>query len=278
MIQVQHHCLVCFSFASRLYAMAVLGANCVPQSISHSRQIRRKPNTREAHAGTHACLIAQQRSTTQTPRLLCMLHHPLTQLRLFDIAASATHTRTIYEQSKAAPTSISQPSMEKYSPDYFLSRRYRSPPSLALMAHTQPEPSSEQDDLVPWPWNSLTQKKGRGGDREPPGDKTALSTFKHEPLPQLRRLIRLIEVLPDKSPDGLVQCRMRSVLICEESPPYTCLSYTWGRAAEEPCNVTIEEPEFERRGVFAIRQNLQDFLEASIITHLWSMGTALPRP
>ncbi|KAK7192683.1 uncharacterized protein CC84DRAFT_580328 [Paraphaeosphaeria sporulosa] len=152
------------------------------------------------------------------------------------------------------------------------------------MAFAQPKATPEYNkkrkvdtgDLNPWPWNGWSylefkkhfpeaERTAMIRAREKQGEK-AVSTFRYAPLPQLRRIIRLIEIYPDRSPNGLIRCRMRRMLICEGSQPYTCLSYTWGSPTEEPRNsIVIEEPEFQRIGVFTIRQNLYEFLEASVM-------------
>ncbi len=107
-----------------------------------------------------------------------------------------------------------------------------------------------------------------------------IDDFKHEPLDPGRRLIRLITVLSDLSKEGLLQCRLKTVALAprdfyedegarlgpagsapsniedediDQEIPYTCLSYTWGKADR---NHDI----YLNGQIFSIRQNLWDFL------------------
>lgn len=77
------------------------------------------------------------------------------------------------------------------------------------------------------------------------------STFRHQPLEHDKPSIRLIHLLPDLSPDGLIQCEIVHETI---EAPYTCLSYRWG--APDPSSSILINGQ-----LFAVRQNLLDFLD-----------------
>ncbi|KAH7400510.1 heterokaryon incompatibility protein-domain-containing protein, partial [Phaeosphaeria sp. MPI-PUGE-AT-0046c] len=49
--------------------------------------------------------------------------------------------------------------------------------------------------------------------------------FEHVPLDLHKRSIRLIKILPQRSEDGIIECRMHLSSLKTE---YTCLSYVWG--------------------------------------------------
>jgi hypothetical protein len=84
--------------------------------------------------------------------------------------------------------------------------------------------------------------------------------FQHEPLAGLHPSIRLVYLLPDLSPEGLVRCIIFHTSI---DSPYACLSYEWTRALhlrrdrhagyDERVILVNERP-------FLIRENLFDFL------------------
>ena len=84
--------------------------------------------------------------------------------------------------------------------------------------------------------------------------------FKHELLDGLRPLIRLVYLLPDLSPEGLVRCIIFDASV---DSPYACLSYEWTRSlhlrtdqqtgCDERIILVNERP-------FLIRENLFDFL------------------
>lgn len=80
---------------------------------------------------------------------------------------------------------------------------------------------------------------------------TPNETFHHEPLDLSIRLIRVLQILPELTQNGIIQCLITHTTV---EADYTCLSYTW--SAPEPCQAI---------GVngkrFTIRQNLFDFLE-----------------
>lgn len=117
-------------------------------------------------------------------------------------------------------------------------------------------------DLMPMSLTASTRKRIKRGDTKQRTEDNTPPTFKYKSLPQLRGLIRVTEVLPEKS-NGLIRCRMRRMLITEESHPYTCLSYTWGEATAELCSISIQDADSSNTGIFAVRQNLHDFLQVS---------------
>lgn len=49
--------------------------------------------------------------------------------------------------------------------------------------------------------------------------------FSHQALDYRESSIRLIQILPDLSTDGYIQCRILHLTINAE---YACLSYRWG--------------------------------------------------
>jgi hypothetical protein len=53
----------------------------------------------------------------------------------------------------------------------------------------------------------------------------ATEAFRHEPLDHTKPFIRLLELLPDLSPRGSIQCR---IFHTTTDASYTCLSYVWG--------------------------------------------------
>ncbi|KAH7092546.1 heterokaryon incompatibility protein-domain-containing protein, partial [Paraphoma chrysanthemicola] len=83
-----------------------------------------------------------------------------------------------------------------------------------------------------------------------PTSDTPPKMFKHAPLDHSKAAIRLVQLLPDLSPDGLVQCTVTHHTTDAE---YTCLSYRWGAAT--PISAVRMNGE-----VFHVRQNLLDFL------------------
>lgn len=74
--------------------------------------------------------------------------------------------------------------------------------------------------------------------------------FLHTPLDELRPSIRLLKILPELSPEGLIQCELWHDNI---SATYTCLSYVWG-SEDEQTPILVNEK------VFICRRNLFDFL------------------
>jgi hypothetical protein len=77
--------------------------------------------------------------------------------------------------------------------------------------------------------------------------------FKHSPLDHQAPSIRLIQILPDLSADGLVQCDIRTA---STQSDYICLSYVWGK------EITGHQIQLGGRA-FWVRQNLFDFLESA---------------
>ncbi|KAL6711131.1 hypothetical protein ACN47E_005662 [Coniothyrium glycines] len=75
--------------------------------------------------------------------------------------------------------------------------------------------------------------------------------FCHEPLNHTIRSIRVIQILPDLTVEGLVQCDITHTAIDSD---YTCLSYMWG--PEQPCQTIMLNGK-----LFTVRQNLYDFLQ-----------------
>jgi hypothetical protein len=74
--------------------------------------------------------------------------------------------------------------------------------------------------------------------------------FMHKPLDHTKSSIRLLNVNPELSLDGLIQCTIIHATI---DTSYNCLSYTWGDAT--PChNILIDGR------LMSIRKNLFDFL------------------
>jgi hypothetical protein len=78
--------------------------------------------------------------------------------------------------------------------------------------------------------------------------------FRHERLNYKEQSIRVIEILPDLSPDGFIQCEVRHATTADK---YTCLSYTWGVSIRYPFAIRIN------RRLFAVRRNLWDFLQVA---------------
>jgi hypothetical protein len=74
--------------------------------------------------------------------------------------------------------------------------------------------------------------------------------FTHEPLDHNKPSIRLLNVKPDLSPDGLIQCTLARSTI---TTSYICLSYVWGKAT--PCYKILVNGK-----AMSVRQNLFDFL------------------
>lgn len=79
--------------------------------------------------------------------------------------------------------------------------------------------------------------------------------FTHQPLDHRKPSIRLLEVLPDRSPDGLIQCTM---FHASTSAEYTCLSYMWSPPDLPPTEHVILVNGME----MLVRRNLFDFLDS----------------
>ncbi|KAF2826945.1 HET-domain-containing protein, partial [Ophiobolus disseminans] len=74
--------------------------------------------------------------------------------------------------------------------------------------------------------------------------------FHHEPLDHTTKAIRLVEILPDLSPELLIQCTMRYATV---NVLYICLSYRWGAPSPNQQVLVNGKPHI-------VRQNLFDFL------------------
>jgi hypothetical protein len=89
-------------------------------------------------------------------------------------------------------------------------------------------------------------------------------TFRHEPLDRYSQSIRVVQILPDLSAEGMIQCLITHITMDDE---YCCLSYTWGEP--EPCREILVSGK-----CLTVRQNLYDFLETARSTfnsgiHCW---------
>ncbi|KAH6633302.1 heterokaryon incompatibility protein-domain-containing protein [Boeremia exigua] len=87
-----------------------------------------------------------------------------------------------------------------------------------------------------------------------------VKSFRHCPLDQTQASIRLVHLLPNLSPDGLIQCTMSHASL---SRTYVCLSYVW----EIPIQEAPERPKdpntrfiYINGQPFRITQNLFEFL------------------
>lgn len=81
-------------------------------------------------------------------------------------------------------------------------------------------------------------------------EQDAIEFYSYQPLNLNKATIRLVQILPDLSSDGLVQCQ-----ICHNTLEalYTCLSYRWG--TPDPNGLILINDK-----LFRVRQNLLDFL------------------
>jgi hypothetical protein len=85
--------------------------------------------------------------------------------------------------------------------------------------------------------------------------------FQYRPLDHSKQSIRLIKILPDLSPDGMIKCEMWHAPIQSR---YQCLSYRWGSPAN-PRTVLIKDIQstnLEERSC-TVGQSLYDFLNAA---------------
>ncbi|KAI4943934.1 hypothetical protein J4E91_009081 [Alternaria rosae] len=78
--------------------------------------------------------------------------------------------------------------------------------------------------------------------------------FQHSILPKEKGSFRLIQVRPDLSVDGLLDCYLQNALVQESN--YVCLSYTWGQPGDE-CSIKLDGK------LCYVRRNLYDFLQAA---------------
>ncbi|KAF2243864.1 HET-domain-containing protein, partial [Trematosphaeria pertusa] len=74
--------------------------------------------------------------------------------------------------------------------------------------------------------------------------------FQHNPLDHGKDSIRLIEILPDLSASGGIQCSLKHADVSSE---YTCLSYVWGSSSQTR-SITVNGRDFQ------VHLNLWDFL------------------
>lgn len=74
--------------------------------------------------------------------------------------------------------------------------------------------------------------------------------FRHEPLDHTIPSIRVLQILPDLLPDGMIQCLMINTTV---ESKYYCLSYVWGSAVDQR-TILINGK------LFDVRRNLYDFL------------------
>lgn len=84
--------------------------------------------------------------------------------------------------------------------------------------------------------------------------------FHHEPLDHAQPSIRLVKVLPAKTPDGLIQCNIHHATT---SATYICLSYVWGETDKlsGPFDILVNG------GRFAVRWNLLSFLTTATLRY-----------
>lgn len=91
--------------------------------------------------------------------------------------------------------------------------------------------------------------------------------FKHAALNKEAKEIRVLEILPKLSPDGLIQCHCRILRLLpatfnaestasSPSAPFKALSYEWGSPGGVSHTILID------RKIFKVRRNLHDFLLA----------------
>jgi hypothetical protein len=79
---------------------------------------------------------------------------------------------------------------------------------------------------------------------------TPSGNFRHAPLDHKTKSIRVLQILPDLTDEGMVQCAITQATI---EANYCCLSYVWGQP--EPCeNIVIDGKSF------TVRENLFYFL------------------
>ena len=79
----------------------------------------------------------------------------------------------------------------------------------------------------------------------------SLNEFQHQPLDHGVQSIRVIQILPDLTTDGMIQCHITHTTTQAD---YSCLSYVWG--PRFPGKVIVVNGKS-----FWVRQNLFDFLE-----------------
>ncbi|KAF2029507.1 HET-domain-containing protein [Setomelanomma holmii] len=82
-------------------------------------------------------------------------------------------------------------------------------------------------------------------------EQTSTESFVRRPLDHSKAAVRLVQLLPNLSPAGLIQCVLMHATV---DAKYLCLSYRWGDP--EPSGVILIDSK-----VFGVRQNLLDFLQ-----------------
>ena len=87
-------------------------------------------------------------------------------------------------------------------------------------------------------------------DAESEIDSQVHPVFHHTELSLSSRSIRVLYVLPDISPDRLIQCRLDHITLADE---HTCISYMWGSEQSQK-SILINGQ------LFRVRHNLWDFL------------------
>jgi hypothetical protein len=88
--------------------------------------------------------------------------------------------------------------------------------------------------------------------------------LRHEPLDHSIESIRVLQILPELTVQGMIQCLISHVTT---EFPYSCLSYVWGES--EPCQSIMVDGK-----PYIVRQNLFDFCEdvrsmTEITTQCW---------
>lgn len=89
--------------------------------------------------------------------------------------------------------------------------------------------------------------------------------FRHAPLDHTQPSIRLIEITPSLSAEGLISCVVSHATIGTD---YVCLSYRWGEEKPDTSkNILLDGK------LFTVRQNLYDFLHRASTEPEWSQVT-----
>jgi hypothetical protein len=123
------------------------------------------------------------------------------------------------------------------------------------------------DPKTQWPFAALQIKNNAGVKtaqkvkNDHPADDQHLSTdvtpdydnYKFEPLDSSPGSIRLLHILPETSPTGLVQCQLQRGTT---DAPYRCMSYVWGPSGQERTILV-------NRKKFRCRTNLFHFLDSA---------------
>jgi len=93
--------------------------------------------------------------------------------------------------------------------------------------------------------------------------------FQHTPLDAESFSIRLTQILPDLSEDGLLQCRVQTVVLDQHAVDFFCVSYTWGNL--------VQDQQIRINGrKLSVHRNLYNFL-AAVRNHAVRAG-GLPSP